>query len=133
MKTLSNAGLGTRPRAPLRIRAIRAAVDRLGVKPNAQVRDGIGRYATDFGAFYLVAKTRLHLVQGEGGIVSVQAELVAKAHDKEKDIVIYLGESGKFYKFNPAEIYENCSRNEREGIGMLNFNINLGENMEGDA
>ena len=88
-----------------------------------KVRDSYGTIALDLGKYYLVAKRRTY-----ADIVSVHKKLWDMSLKRKGFILIYLQESGFFYRFNPAEIKE-TSINERGGIQMQNFSIKNGINL----
>ena len=89
------------------------------------IKDDHGAIAWKTNEFYLVAKSYVY-----GYIVSCHKELVDMALENGFDIVMYIEKSDKFYRFNPKEIIEKHTINQRAGIDMINFDIKLGTNME---
>lgn len=88
-----------------------------------RIRDDYGTIGLKMGDSYLLAKRSTF-----GNVVSVHKKIWDEAKKHKRIIIIYLQNSGYFYRFDPAEIKE-TSINERGGIKMVNFGIREGKNL----
>lgn len=87
------------------------------------LRDEIGRLGYEFGSIILVAKRSLN-----GDVVSVHKTIWERCLKEDKKLLIYMAESGYFYRFEPKKIKETIE-NERGGQTMVNFSIREGKNL----
>ena len=88
-----------------------------------QISDKYGIISNEIDEGYLVAKQKTF-----ADVVSVSKKIWAKAIFEKKDIVMYIQESGYFYRFKPNEI-EMFSENKRGDTKMINFDIREGKNL----
>lgn len=94
----------------------------------------LGVFSIEYTRFFLNANAyKFH-----GTTVSIQKNLVKKAAEIKKGIVVYVAEDNKFYEFDPQKILENSWENIRidprirtpdnkpYGHAMLNWNVDIG-------
>ena len=82
--------------------------------------DGLFGIVTDKGV--LVAKRYVY-----GDIVSCHQRAVFSALNQKKDLIMYIKDEDKFYKFNPITILIYSETNKRGNSIMRNFNIGFGK------
>jgi hypothetical protein len=107
-------------------KAVHECVARLKKEPIKLHKDWNGRVAYEIDDAILVAKRDTY-----GYIVSCHKFLVDIARNNNKWILMYLLKNNMFYWFDAKEIWEKAEENFRGGAPMLNFDINLGQNLEG--
>ena len=92
-----------------------------------RLKDNDGVFALDTEKGILTAKRYIY-----GNIVSCHKRAVFSAINQDKKLIMYIGDVGAFYTFNPAEIWnrKNHEENKRGDNIMMNFNIKLGTRME---
>ena len=87
------------------------------------IRDEVGKVAYEMGSIILAAKH-----SQDGDVVSCHKFLWDVCLKEKRILVIYIKDSGYFYRFSPAEIKESAI-NERGGQEMVNFSIKEGRNL----
>ena len=87
------------------------------------IRDFIGKMAYEMGSVVLAAK---HSQAGD--TISCHKFLWDYCRNNKKKLVIYITESGYFYRFDVPEIRE-FVENERGGQRMVNFSLLEGKNL----
>ena len=88
-----------------------------------QVKDKYGIISDEIEEGYMVAKKATY-----GDVVSVSKKIWTKAIFEKKDIVMYIQDSGYFYKFDPNKITD-FKENRRGSTKMINFDIREGKNL----
>lgn len=83
-----------------------------------------------YGIFAIV--TENYVVSGrqyvrDDGLVSAHKRAIAAALNRDKDFVLYVQKSNYYYQFDPKDLIDNATENKRNGIKMLNFDIERGE------
>ena len=91
------------------------------------LKDSNGKYGYDMMDCYLAAKPYIY-----GYVVSVHKDLFDAAMKEKKPIVLYIGKTKVYYKFNPKDIGNSDTTffNRRDEVDMINFSIKLGERYE---
>jgi len=87
------------------------------------LRDRVGRVGFVIGQIILVAKRSMN-----GDVVSVHKIIWDRCLKENKKILIYMADSGYFYRFDPKKI-KDFAENERGGQKMINFSIREGKNL----
>jgi len=87
-------------------------------------RDNIGTFGYETNKSILCAKSYIY-----GWIVSCHKDLLEKANEKKKPLVMFIKSCDKFYSFLPAQCLEGGTENIRNGIVMVNFDIKQGKNI----
>lgn len=78
-------------------------------------------------SYYRVLCARKYIY---GSIVSCHEDLIRRAIEQEKGLLMYILKCNKFYLFNPSKIMIGGVRNIRGGSCMINFEIKRGINAE---
>lgn len=91
------------------------------LKINNKMRDSGGIFAYDTNYGILVAKKQVW-----GYYVSCHQRAVISAFNQNKNLIMYIEDVRKHYKFNPKEVLEKSKPNLKGSVTMLNFDIKLG-------
>ena len=98
-------------------------LDKIGWKPLRTLEDEQGIFCIEYPKFYLTANSYLY----KKHIISNQKEIIYRCKTHKKKLVVYIGESDKFYIFNPEDILMQHWENQRGYLTMYNWNVNLGK------
>jgi len=78
--------------------------------------DEVGTFALNLAKYILVAKDYIY-----GNIVSAHKRAVISAFNQNKEILMYIAQDEKFYKFNPRSILEYGNENVKGKALMINW------------
>ena len=92
-----------------------------GEKILDRLEDEVGTFALNLPQYILVAKDYIY-----GDIVSAHKRAVISAQNQGKELLMYIAQDQKFYKFDPESILYYGKENMKGKALMSNWNIQLG-------
>jgi len=92
-----------------------------GEKILDRLEDEVGTFALNLPQYVLVAKDYIY-----GSKVSAHKRAVMSAYNQNKEILMYIAQENKFYKFDPRMIMNYSDENVKGKALMTNWDIQMG-------